>query len=237
MYAFGISLLVAATTTLQSPHLSVKVLHDNALQLLCDAIDAETDVIRFYRNTTLEGFVSIFKVTRNKQCAVQTNLTADTAQCKCIDIYKVVCNITDITLSRNDQWKCAVLENNRIQFSNDARVSTETFSTMAAKAPFSAISSKTDSHVNTSPHIATEEGTTQKSSVEEIPEISTALAITNAITATDMAFDRNTTKINSNVVAIMATAGPFIVLDIGLLLFVCRKKLNICQKRKTCNGT
>ncbi|KAH3824270.1 hypothetical protein DPMN_126104 [Dreissena polymorpha] len=118
MYAFGISLLVAATTTLQSPHLSVKVLHDNALQLLCDAIDAETDVIRFYRNTTLEGFVSIFK------------------------------------------------------FSNDARVSTETFSTMAAKAPFSAISSKTDSHVNTSPHIATEEGTTQKSSVEGIITIS-----------------------------------------------------------------
>ncbi|XP_052218963.1 uncharacterized protein LOC127836393 [Dreissena polymorpha] len=238
IYVLGICMVFVGATSIKKPQISVHVISDYTSQIVCNGHDYHEEHGNenwIISKNSSEGFQSIGKVIKtSKGCYWNGSaaILSGSVQCVCMQGNSFVCNVTDNNIATTaEQWKCAQAFKTTYIVSDIAIASQGRRSTISTTNLISTIAYTKVIHEDKERELET----TTVTKMDDTSNIFAATTIPDTTTTIDMLIT-NTTNRNYNVVAILATAGPFILLDIGIVLFVCRKKLNNCKKRSSYRG-
>ncbi|XP_052265031.1 uncharacterized protein LOC127867726 isoform X2 [Dreissena polymorpha] len=226
MWIVGVTVAMFAAVAAY-PVFDFQVLPSSVMSISCIFNTSSVLNTKFLRGTKTQ-FNSVVELVQNT-CGVNTAFNASDVQCECSE-YRVTCNISNFEMSEDiAKWMCDIVINNIRVTSKIVTVTVHGGAVAQEQSP-----SEQTTRLSTSERIKTSAVYTKEQALPiRTPTDVHSTETTNLTTYYDMntqTFETTDNGVNVNVI-VFSTAGPFILFDIVLVVYLHRKKHRFCPKR------
>ncbi|XP_052286939.1 uncharacterized protein LOC127882379 isoform X2 [Dreissena polymorpha] len=238
------TLIVAAVAKSDKPLVNVRLLCRSTIEVMCNMSDGSYGIWTFYRiRGSSENKQNIGKiVSSERECSLTTLQTADT-QCSCNEDHSVICKISAYMIMKSgDQWQCSKFINRDSHFSVTVTVPIQETIECTTTSSLQHITKDETTLTKTTSLTVLSETVSQVVYVKTNAESQENNTTTESANITTARNTNNTAELNREesdkkremTRLALLIAGPFVVFDIGLVLFIYRKKLLSGLKRDNC---
>ncbi|XP_052265344.1 uncharacterized protein LOC127867873 isoform X5 [Dreissena polymorpha] len=225
--------------TLSKPSITVKVQCLLTLEVSCSEDDHSFGIWLFYmhrRNKIAHNMAKVFY--KDSECSVVYSSTLKSLNCVCVNETSATCNISGYDIVKDgEEWHCSEISTGHHRDSEKVNLNYQDFNkctttTQTATQIIKHESIMTESYENETSTVTTTEVRFTKTTGTEnsITTENATVTETHNITATEENEHRESPTKHDIIHVSLMIAGSFVLFDIGLVVFIYRKKLLSCLR-------
>ncbi|XP_052265341.1 uncharacterized protein LOC127867873 isoform X2 [Dreissena polymorpha] len=223
--------------TLSKPSITVKVQCLLTLEVSCSEDDHSFGIWLFYmhrRNKIAHNMAKVFY--KDSECSVVYSSTLKSLNCVCVNETSATCNISGYDIVKDgEEWHCSEISTGHHRDSEKVNLNYQDFNkctttTQTATQIIKHESIMTESYENETSTVTTTEVRFTKTTENSITTENATVTETHNITATEENEHRESPTKHDIIHVSLMIAGSFVLFDIGLVVFIYRKKLLSCLR-------